>query len=217
MPGSPLDHLFANNRAWADEMRRQDPEFFSKLAQQQAPEYLWIGCSDSRVPANQITGLAPGEVFVHRNIGNVVQNDLNCLSVIQFAVDLLKVKHIMVVGHYGCSGVTTVLNNKRVGLADNWLRQIENVLLRHKDLLDRSPEADRLDRLCELNVVEQVVNVCRTTVVQDAWQRGQQLTVHGWVYGLKDGLARDLHVSVDSADAWPERYRQALAAIGGKA
>lgn len=214
---SQLAHLFANNRAWAADMCREDPEFFAKLAKQQAPEYLWIGCSDSRVPANQITGLAPGEVFVHRNVGNVVvQNDLNCLSVIQFAVDLLKVKHIMVVGHYGCSGVTAVLNNRRVGLADNWLRQIENVLLRHKDLLDRSREADRLDRLCELNVIEQVINVCRTTVVQDAWARGQQLTVHGWVYGLKDGIARDLGISIEAADGWPEAYRRAVVALGGK-
>jgi carbonic anhydrase len=214
MPDAPLDHLFRNNRAWADEMRRQDPAFFTKLARQQAPEYLWIGCSDSRVPANQITGLAPGEVFVHRNIGNVVvQTDLNCLSVIQFAVDLIGVKHIIVVGHYGCSGVKTVLEGRRVGIADNWLRQIENVQLRHAELLDAVPDDDRLDRLCELNVVEQVVNVCRTTVVQDAWRRGQQLTVHGWVYGLEDGLARDMHISIDAAEQWPDRYRDALAAI----
>ncbi len=211
---SPLEHLFENNRAWAAEMRRLDPEYFSKLAHQQAPEYLWIGCSDSRVPANQITGLAPGEVFVHRNIANVVvQTDLNCLSVIQFAVDLIGVKHIMVVGHYGCSGVKTVLEQRRVGIADNWLRQIENVSLRHADLLQAFPEERRLDRLCELNVVEQVVNVCRTTVVQDAWRRGQQLTVHGWVYGLQDGLARDLRISVDGAEQWPARYRDALEAI----
>jgi len=212
----PLDHLFANNRAWAAEMCRQDPEFFRKLAAQQAPHYLWIGCSDSRVPANQITGLAPGEVFVHRNIANVVmQTDLNCLSVIQFAVDLLKVKHIMVVGHYGCSGVTAVIEDKRVGLADNWLRQIDNVRLRHADLLHRCAPDRRLDKLCELNVVEQVVNVCRTTVVQDAWARGQQLTVHGWVYGLKDGIARDLGISIEAADAWPEAYRHAVVALGG--
>jgi carbonic anhydrase len=214
MPPAQLAHLFANNRAWAEEIRRQDPEYFAKLAHQQAPEYLWIGCSDSRVPANQITGLAPGEVFVHRNIGNVVvQTDLNCLSVIQFAVDLIGVKHIIVVGHYGCSGVAAVLRNRRVGLADNWLRQIENVRLRHADLLEACAEPDRLDKLCELNVVEQVVNVCRTTVVQDAWQRRQPLTVHGWVYGLEDGLARDLHVSVDAHDAWPIRYRAAVDAL----
>jgi carbonic anhydrase len=215
---SQLDHLFAANRAWAADMCRQDPEFFAKLAKQQAPEYLWIGCSDSRVPANQITGLAPGEVFVHRNIANVVmQTDLNCLSVIQFAVDLLKVKHIMVVGHYGCSGVTAVIEDKRVGLADNWLRQIDNVRLRHADLLARCAPEQRLDKLCELNVVEQVVNVCRTTVVQDAWARSQQLTVHGWVYGLKDGIARDLGISIEAPSAWPEAYRRALVALGGEA
>jgi carbonic anhydrase len=211
---APLDHLFANNRAWSEQMHRQDPEFFAKLARQQSPEYLWIGCSDSRVPANQITGLAPGEVFVHRNIGNiVVQTDLNCLSVIEFAVDLLRVKHIMVVGHYGCSGVGTVLAGKRVGLADNWLRQIDNVRLRHAPLLEGLEPEARLDRLCELNVVEQVVNVCRTTVLEDAWRRGQNITVHGWVYGLKDGLARDLHVSVETPDAWPARYEEAIRAI----
>lgn len=212
----PLDHLFAANRAWSEQMRAQDPDFFGKLARQQSPEYLWIGCSDSRVPANQITGLAPGEVFVHRNIGNVVvQTDLNCLSVIEFAVDLLKVKHIMVVGHYGCSGVHAALTGRRIGLADNWLRQIDNVRLRHAGLLDGlAPEAS-LDRLCELNVVEQVVNVCRTTVLQDAWLRGQEITVHGWVYGLKDGLARDLHVSVEGPSEWPDRYQDAIRTIAG--
>jgi carbonic anhydrase len=211
-----LDHLFEANRTWSEQMRAQDPDFFGKLARQQTPEYLWIGCSDSRVPANQITGLAPGEVFVHRNIANVVvQTDLNCLSVIEFAVDLLKVKHIMVVGHYGCSGVQAALTGKRVGLADNWLRQIDNVRLRHAALVDAAPPEARLDRLCELNVVEQVVNVCRTTVLQDAWGRGQEVTVHGWVYGLKDGLVRDLHVSVDAPDAWPDRYADALRTIVG--
>jgi len=209
-----LDHLFKANRVWSEQMRAQDPDFFGKLARQQTPEYLWIGCSDSRVPANQITGLAPGEVFVHRNIANVVvQTDLNCLSVIEFAVDLLKVKHIMVVGHYGCSGVHAALTGKRVGLADNWLRQIDNVRLRHAALVDAAPPEARLDRLCELNVVEQVVNVCRTTVLQDAWSRGQEITVHGWVYGLKDGLVRDLHVSVEAPDAWPDRYADALRTI----
>jgi carbonic anhydrase len=211
---SPLDNLFANNRAWAQQMLRQDPQFFASLAQQQAPEYLWIGCSDSRVPANQITGLAPGEVFVHRNVGNVVTHtDLNCLSVIEFAVDLIRVKHIIVVGHYGCSGVKTALDGRRVGIADNWLRHIEDVKLRHGAVLDELVGDERLDRLCELNVVEQVMNVCRTTVVEDAWSRGQQLTVHGWVYGLRDGLVRDLHVSVDGAGQWPVRYRDALAAL----
>jgi carbonic anhydrase len=211
---SPLDDLFANNRAWAQQTLRQDPQFFAKLARQQAPEYLWIGCSDSRVPANQITGLAPGEVFVHRNIGNVVAHtDLNCLSVIEFAVDLIRVKHVIVVGHYGCSGVKTVLDGRRVGVADNWLRHIEDVQLRHAAVLHELSADDRLDRLCELNVIEQVVNVCRTTVVEDAWRRGQPLTVHGWVYGLKDGLVRDLRVSVDGDGQWPIRYRDALAAL----
>jgi carbonic anhydrase len=211
---SPLEHLFANNRAWSAQMRRQDPAFFDRLAHQQAPEYLWIGCSDSRVPANEITGLAPGEVFVHRNIGNVVaQTDLNCLSVIEFAVDLLRVKHIIVVGHYGCSGVKAVLDERRVGLADNWLRQIGNVNLHHAQLLSGVRPEERLDRLCELNVIEQVVNVCRTTVLQDAWLRGQELSVHGWVYGLKDGLARDLKISVDALDGWPSAYRQSLEMI----
>jgi carbonic anhydrase len=209
-----LDHLFANNRNWSAQMRRRDPAFFNRLARLQAPEYLWIGCSDSRVPANEITGLAPGELFVHRNVGNVVvQTDLNCLSVIQFAVDLLGVKHVIVVGHYGCSGVKTVLDGRRVGLADNWLRQIDNVRLRHAELLAGVPAEARLDRLCELNVIEQVVNVCRTTVLQDAWRRGQEITVHGWVYGLSDGLARDLGISVNAHDAWPARYGEALETI----
>jgi carbonic anhydrase len=209
-----LAALFANNLRWSERIRRRDPGFFDRLAHQQAPEYLWIGCSDSRVPANEIIGLAPGEVFVHRNVGNVVaQTDLNCLSVIEFAVDLLRVKHIIVVGHYGCSGVKTVLEGRRVGLADNWLRQIGDVNLRHADLLGAVDPAQRLDRLCELNVIEQVVNVCRTTVMQDAWLRGQPVTVHGWVYGLQDGLARDLKVSVDAHDAWLPGYRRALAAI----
>jgi carbonic anhydrase len=211
---SPLEHLFANNRAWSAQMRRQDPGFFDRLAHQQAPEYLWIGCSDSRVPANEITGLAPGEIFVHRNIGNIVaQTDLNCLSVIEFAVDLLRVKHIIVVGHYGCSGVKAVLDERRVGLADNWLRQIGNVNLHHAQLLSGIRPEERLDRLCELNVIEQVVNVCRTTVLQDAWLRGQELSVHGWVYGLKDGLARDLNISVDAHDGWPSAYRHSLEMI----
>lgn len=213
----PLEDLFTANRLWSDQMRRQDPDFFGKLARQQSPEYLWIGCSDSRVPANQITGLAPGEVFVHRNIGNVVvQTDLNCLSVIEFAVDLLQVKHIMVVGHYGCSGVQAVLAGKRVGVADNWLRQIDNVRLRHGAHLDSLPAEARLDRLCELNVIEQVVNVCRTTVLQDAWARGRQVTVHGWVYGLADGLLRNLRLSISGPDQWPERYQEALRTVVGR-
>lgn len=209
-----IESLFAANRAWSEQMRQIDPDFFGKLARQQTPEYLWIGCSDSRVPANQITGLAPGEVFVHRNIGNVVvQTDLNCLSVIEFAVAQLHVKHIMVVGHYGCSGVATVLAGKRVGVADNWLRQIDNIRIKHASLLDGLDDEASLNRLCELNVIEQVVNVCRTTVLQDAWQRGQDLAVHGWVYGLKDGLVRDLDISVSTADGWPASYGAAMARL----
>lgn len=209
-----LEQLLANNRAWSAAMHARDPAYFRHLANQQAPEYLWIGCSDSRVPANQITGLNPGEVFVHRNVGNVVvQTDLNCLSVLQFAVDLLKVRHIIVVGHYGCSGVRTVMENRRVGLADNWLRQIENVSLRHAEMLTGSEGESRLDLLCELNVIEQVINVCRTTVVQDAWQRQQHVTIHGWIYGLKDGLLRDMGMSISPSDNYFEIYRQALASL----
>lgn len=214
---SPLDHLFENNRVWARQMRALNPQYFERLARQQAPQYLWIGCSDSRVPANEITGLAPGEVFVHRNIGNVViQTDLNCLSVIQFAVDILKVKHIVVVGHYGCSGVHAALTHHKIGLSDNWLRKIENVALKHKVLLE--PLADehaRHNRLCELNVIEQVVNVCRTTVMDEAWQRGAELSVHGWIYGIQDGLLRDLQMSVTGPGEWPRRYTEALARIPG--
>jgi len=193
-----LDHLFANNRAWAAEMTRQDPDFFQRLAGQQAPEYLWIGCSDSRVPANQIAGLAPGEMFVHRNIANVVvHSDLNCLSVMQFAVAVLRVRHIIVCGHYGCGGVGAALRDDRIGLVDNWLRHVQDVRDRHRSELDAlQTDAERVNRLCELNVTQQVVNVSETTVVQDAWAQGQALTVHGWVYGLKDGLLRDLGISI---------------------
>lgn len=214
MPHRNLSHLFRNNQEWAERMRAEDPEFFTKLAQLQSPEYLWIGCSDSRVPANQITGLLPGEVFVHRNVANVVvHTDLNCLSVIQFAVDVLKVRHIMVVGHYGCGGVKAALEDMRFGLIDNWLRHIQDVRDKHAWVLSAAPEDQRVDRLCELNVVEQVVNVAQTTVVRDAWARGQVLTVHGWVYGLKDGLARDMHMSVSKADELPSRYQAALEQI----
>lgn len=194
---SDLNHLIANNRAWAAETEARQPGFFTTLAQQQNPEYMWIGCSDSRVPANQITGLLPGEIFVHRNIANVVvHTDLNCLSVIQFAVEVIQVKHILVVGHYGCAGVNAALLNRRVGLADNWLRHIQDVRLKHAELLETVPEEIRADRLVELNVIEQVVNVCQTNIVQDAWERGQELSIHGWVYGLKDGLIHDLHMNV---------------------
>lgn len=207
-----LFHLFDFNRAWSGRMQEIDPDFFTKLSRLQAPEYLWIGCSDSRVPANQIVGLLPGEVFVHRNVANVVvHTDLNCLSVIQFAVDVLEVKHIMVVGHYGCGGVKAALNGERVGLVDIWLRHVQDVHGKHRAALDALPEAARSDRLCELNVLEQVVNVCQTFVVQDAWQRGQPLTVHGWIYGLKDGLMRDLGLTVRRPEDLQPRYASALA------
>ena len=198
LPVSVLSQLFANNRAWAAEMTRQDPEFFSRLSHQQAPEYLWIGCSDSRVPANQITGLPPGEMFVHRNVANVVvHTDLNCLSVMQYAVDVLKVRHVIVCGHYGCGGVQAALEGASFGLIDNWLRHVQDVAEKHAEALARCGDAEaRLRRLCELNVREQVTNVCRTTVVQAAWERGQELSVHGWVYALEDGLLRDLGLCV---------------------
>jgi carbonic anhydrase len=193
-----LGHLFANNRAWAAEMTRQDPEFFARLSRQQAPQYLWIGCSDSRVPANQIVGLLPGEMFVHRNVANVVSHtDLNCLSTIQFAVEVLRVGHIIVCGHYGCGGVLAALRDDKLGLIDNWLRHVQDVRRKHQAQLDAlETEAQRHSRLCELNIAEQVVNVCRTTVVRDAWARGQALAVHGWVYDLRDGLLRDLGLCV---------------------
>ncbi len=193
-----LETLFKNNLAWADRIRTQHPDFFERLARQQNPQFLWIGCSDSRVPANEIVGLMPGEVFVHRNIANVVvHSDLNCLSVIQFAVDVLKVQHIMVVGHYGCGGVRAALFDQRVGLADNWLHHVHDVRDRHADALAAiGLDEGRLDRLCELNVIEQVANVCQTTIVRDAWEKGQELAVHGWVYGIKNGLLRDLNVTI---------------------
>ena len=193
-----LKHLFANNRAWAAKMTRQDPEFFSRLSSQQAPQYLWIGCADSRVPANEIVGLAPGELLVHRNVANVVVHaDLNCLSVLQFAVEVLKVEHIIVCGHYGCGGVRAALRDDRLGLVDNWLRHVQDVRWKHQAELDNLPsEEQQHDRLCELNVVEQVVNVSQTTVIRDAWARDQSLSVHGWIYDLHDGLLRDLGVSV---------------------
>jgi carbonic anhydrase len=194
-----VDELFRRNRNWAEGVQASDPEFFSSLARQQSPEFLWIGCSDSRVPANQITGLAPGEVFVHRNVANlVVHTDLNCLSVLQFAVDLLRVRHVIVCGHYGCSGVHAALHGMKVGLADNWLRHVQDVRENHAAELDAiGDEAARARRLCELNVVEQVRHVCDATVVQDAWAAGRQLSVHGWVYGLEDGLLRDLGCTRD--------------------
>jgi carbonic anhydrase len=212
-----LTHLFAQNRSWAEAIKQRDPEFFQKLSRQQRPEYLWIGCSDSRVPANEIIGLLPGEVFVHRNIANVVvHTDLNCLSVIQFAVDVLKVKHIMVVGHYGCGGVQVTLRGERVGLADNWLRHVQDVKGKHDASLSRLADySARVALLCELNVVEQVANVCATTMVQDAWSRGQELTIHGWIYGLRDGLLRDLKTSASSLEEATATYAEAIAALRG--
>ena len=198
-----LTDLFDNNRAWADEMTRQDPGFFSALAQQQTPQYLWIGCSDSRVPANQIVGLQPGEMFVHRNIANVVVHaDLNCLSVIQFAVDVLGVDHIIVCGHYGCGGVLGALRGETFGLCDNWLRHVQDVRWKHQtELATLAGEREQHRRLCELNVIEQVVNVSQTTVVQDAWRRGRNVTVHGWVYDIQDGLLHDLGTNATAESA----------------
>jgi carbonic anhydrase len=213
---SSLHTLFENNRIWADKTTAQDPDFFNKLASLQNPEYLWIGCSDSRVPANQISGLQPGEVFVHRNVANlVIHTDLNCLSVAQFAVDVLKVKHIIVVGHYGCGGVKAALQNQRLGLIDNWLRHIQDVRDKHSALLAPLDTATaRLDRLCELNVIEQVVNVAQTTIVRDAWARQQNLSVHGWIYGLDNGRLNDLDVSMDHSGQVDHVYRRALARLG---
>jgi carbonic anhydrase len=209
-----LSELLRSNRDWAEGVRREDPQFFERLSQQQGAKYLWIGCSDSRVPANQIMGLAPGEVFVHRNIANVmVHTDLNCMSVIQFAVDVLKVEHILVVGHYGCGGVLAALNGTRVGLADNWIRHVGDVAQKHAALLEAADDTMRGDRLCELNAIEQVENVCLTTVVRDAWARGQALSVHGWVYSLHDGRIRELGMDVDSADALEPAYRNALSRL----
>ena len=197
-----LNTLFKNNLAWAERIRAQQPDFFEQLARQQNPQFLWIGCSDSRVPANEIVGLMPGEVFVHRNIANVVvHTDLNCLSVIQFAVDLLKVQHIMVVGHYGCGGVRAALFGDRLGLVDNWLHHVHDVRDKHIEALQAIGLSNaRVDRLCEFNVIEQVANVCQTTIVRDAWENGQELAVHGWIYGLKDGLLRDLNVTVSNRE-----------------
>jgi carbonic anhydrase len=196
----PLRHLLAKNRAWSEKVRLQDAQFFPRLASQQSPKYLWIGCSDSRVPANEIVDLMPGELFVHRNVANiVVHTDLNCLSVMQFAVDVLQVEHVIVVGHYGCSGVRAALQRQRLGLSDNWLRHVQDVEQKYRAALDPIQDADqRANRLCELNVLEQVNNVCGTTIVGDAWARGQRLLVHGWIYGLTDGLVTDLKVTAAS-------------------
>lgn len=207
-----LSHLFENNQVWVDQIKSDDPSFFETLAKQQSPEYLWIGCSDSRVPANEIVGLLPGELFVHRNVANVViHTDLNCLSVLQYAVDILKVKHVIVCGHYGCGGVKAAHDNIKLGLIDNWLRHVQDIHRKHKTLLDPiGDETMRVDRLCELNVIEQVMNVCETTIVQDAWARGQQLAIHGWIYSLKDGLLRDMKLTVTGPDNLYDQYQSIL-------
>ena len=206
-----LNSLFANNRKWADRMSKERPDFFEKLAKQQSPKYLWIGCSDSRVPANEIVGLDPGEVFVHRNVANVVvPSDLNALSVIQFAVEHLRVEHIMVVGHYGCGGVIAAARGTRIGLVDNWLRHVQDVRLRHRQRLNHLPQAELEDVLCEMNVLEQVGNVALSNVMQDAWARGQKIQVHGLIYGLSDGLLKDLHVSMSHSAEVVDVFRNAF-------
>jgi carbonic anhydrase len=209
-----LQELFDNNARWAAQTEARIPGFFTNLRKQQAPQYLWIGCADSRVPANDLVGLLPGELFVHRNIANVVvHSDLNCLSVIQYATDLLGVGHIIVVGHSGCGGVMAALNDRSVGLADNWLRHVKDVRIAHQDWLNTVPAAQQVDALGALNVIEQARNVCQTTVVQDAWKRGQKLVVHGWFYGLHNGLLQDLHMTVDQENVMAQSYTRALAAV----
>ena len=204
-----LPNLFENNRKWAESIKKIQPDFFQKLSEQQSPEYLWIGCSDSRVPANEIVGLMPGEIFVHRNVANmVVHTDMNCLSVLQYAVDVLKVKHIMVVGHYGCGGVRAAMGNQKLGLIDNWLRNIKDIYRQHREKLEAIADEElRVNLLCELNVVEQVNNVCHTTIVQDAWDRGQELAVHGWIYSLRNGGLKDLNVCMTGKDQMDDIYR----------
>ncbi|MEO7933556.1 MAG: carbonate dehydratase [Chthoniobacterales bacterium] len=210
-----IKKLFVNNRLWAAEIERTNPGIFKRLSQQQAPKFLWIGCADSRVPANEIVGLDPGELFVHRNVANVVVHaDLNCLSVIQFAVDVLKVEHIIVTGHYGCGGVRAALKGQRVGLADNWLRHVQDVRLKHQASLEElTTDECRCDRLCELNVIEQVINVCQTTVVEDAWERGQELAVHGFIYGVADGILHNLEVSITDPAALSEVYQKSISRL----
>jgi carbonic anhydrase len=207
-----LKNLIENNRVWAEGIKASNPEFFQTLSEQQSPNYLWIGCSDSRAPATQLVGLMPGELFVHRNVANVVvHTDFNCLSVMQFAVDVLKVSHIIVCGHYGCGGIKAAMENTGSGLINNWLRHVQDVMHNHAALLaEIADEAERLERLCELNVIEQVINVSRTTIVQNAWERGQELILHGWIYGLKDGLIRDLNISIASRDEQAQAYVNAL-------
>ena len=212
---APLQGLFDNNRRWAAEREQREPGFFSRLLKQQSPQYLWVGCSDSRVPANEIIGLPPGEVFVHRNVANVVvHSDLNALSAMQYAIDMLRVRHIFVVGHYGCGGVTAALQRLRIGLADNWIRHVQDVHAAHRAWMDGlADDAVRLNALCELNVLEQAASVCKTTVVQDAWARSQALEVHGWVYGLHNGLLQDLAITVGSAAVAEQVYAEALAEL----
>ena len=214
MSNTSIEDLFVHNRAWAAQMERERPGFFTGLMAQQKPKYMWIGCSDSRVPANQITGLEPGEVFVHRNIANVVvPSDLNCLSTVQFAVDQLHIEHLMVVGHYGCGGVLAALDGTRVGLADNWIRHVTDVRDRHRDLIASIEPQWRHDVLCELNAIEQVVNVAQTIVMVDAWGRGQKVTLHGWCYGLKDGLINNLHMTVNGTEGLESLYKAAIAGV----
>ena len=209
-----LHDLFAKNRQWARNTEAREPGFFSRLLTQQVPQYLWIGCADSRVPANELVGLLPGELFVHRNVANVVvHSDLNCLSVVQYATDMLKVRHIIVVGHSGCGGVAAALVDRRIGLADNWLRHVQDVRNRHQVWLDTVEPARKVDALCELNVIEQALNVCQTTIVQDAWQRGQELVVHGWFYGLHNGLLEDLTMTVARPEVLTAAYDSAVAAV----
>ena len=206
---SDLQHLFENNARWAEAIKEEDPQFFAKLARQQTPEYLWIGCSDARVPANDIVGLLPGDLFVHRNVANVVlHTDLNCLSVVQYAVDVLKVKHILVTGHYGCGGVRAAMQDAQLGLIDGWLRTIRDLYYEQREHLAHfTTEEQRVDRMCELNVIQQVANVSHTTIVQNAWHRGQALSVHGCIYGIKDGRWKNLNVTVSSLEQLPSQYR----------
>jgi carbonic anhydrase len=208
-----IENLFENNRAWAAAITARNPDFFATLARQQAPQYLWIGCADSRVPANEIVGLLPGEIFVHRNVANlVIHTDLNCLSVLQFAVEVIKVRHVLVVGHYGCGGIQAALKNTRLGLIDNWLRHVQDVRMKHDAIVNAMPEgAVQADCLCELNVVEQVINVCHTTIVQEAWAKGQELCIHGWIYAVQDGLIRDLHMTVSGPSEIASVYDRVLA------
>ena len=211
-----LPHLFESNRAWSEQIRQQQPDFFTNLARLQQPSYLWIGCSDSRVPANQIVGLPPGELFVHRNVANlVIHTDLNCLSVMQFAIDVLRVQHVIVCGHYECSGVKAALGGERLGLVDNWLRHLQDAHDKHRARLDAIQQlSQRQDRFCELNIIEQVLNVCQTSIVQDAWRRGQNIAVHGWIYAVKDGLLRDLKTTITGQSEILSLYNEAISKLG---